>query len=712
MAQLVENPANLRNITPIATHCQPSYSVMPDTDLPPVLPPSSELKSSELNAASVLDIDQNSGTASASEVQRNIDMTNAQPDAAHTPSEPIIGDGITINTSIPPASATAAERKAYLNHLIKHLPNLPGVYKMIGKSGDILYVGKAKSLKNRVSSYFAKTIDHPKTRALVQRIHHIDTIITRSETEALLLEQNLIKLHRPPYNVLLRDDKSYLYVFISADKPYPRLAYGRGKGQHQKGKFFGPFPSAHAAKETLLLMQKMFQVRQCTNTFFKARQRPCLEYQIKRCRAPCVGLVSPEDYTDDVNNTIRFLKGEGNDLQVRLVGKMEQAAEAMQFEQAAFYRDQLSMLREVQAKQAVYTVKGEADIIAIASQAGITCVHVMNVRGGRVLGGNNYFPDVDSQQDLAENLSEFVSSFYFQVSDDLPDDLIISHELPDQAAVGDALAEQFGKKVAIKTRVREQRAEWLSLAQMNANNALQTKLGDYLEVKARYQALQDVLRDALGGKTLDRIECFDISHTMGEATIASCVVCDQGGLRKRDYRQYAIHGITGGDDYAAMQQALTRRYSKQPLPDLLLIDGGKGQLNMAKNVLSELGILGQTLLVGVAKGEGRKAGLEVLHFIDREPLDLPPDSKALHLIMHIRDEAHRFAITAHRKKRDKRRASSVLEAIPGLGEKRRRDLLNHFGGLQQLLGASQQEIEQVHGIGKVMANTIYKVLHH
>lgn len=685
---------------------------MPDTDLPPVLPPSSELKSGELNAASALDIDQNSGTASASEVQRNIDMTNAQPDAAHTPSEPIIGDGITINTSIPPASATTAERKAYLNHLIKRLPNLPGVYKMIGKSGDILYVGKAKSLKNRVSSYFAKTIDHPKTRALVQRIHHIDTIITRSETEALLLEQNLIKLHRPPYNVLLRDDKSYLYVFISADKPYPRLAYGRGKGQHQKGKFFGPFPSAHAAKETLLLMQKMFQVRQCTNTFFKARQRSCLEYQIKRCRAPCVGLVSPEDYADDVNNTIRFLKGEGNDLQVRLVGKMEQAAEDMQFEQAAFYRDQLSMLREVQAKQAVYTVKGEADIIAIASQAGITCVHVMNVRGGRVLGGNNYFPDVDSQQDLAENLSEFVSSFYFQVSDDLPDDLIVSHELPDQAAVGDALAEQFGKKVAIKTRVREQRAEWLSLAQMNANNALQTKLGDYLEVKARYQALQDVLGDALDDKTLERIECFDISHTMGEATIASCVVCDQGGLRKRDYRQYAIHGITGGDDYAAMQQALTRRYSKQPLPDLLLIDGGKGQLNMAKNVLTELGILGQTLLVGVAKGEGRKAGLEVLHFIDREPLDLPPDSKALHLIMHIRDEAHRFAITAHRKKRDKRRASSVLEAIPGLGEKRRRDLLNHFGGLQQLLGASQAEIEQVHGIGKVMANTIYKVLHH
>ena len=620
-----------------------------------------------------------------------------------------------VNPAIDPATieiaAATADRKARLDHLIKRLPNLPGVYKMLGKNGDIIYVGKAKSLKSRVNSYFAKTIDHPKTRALVQRIDNIETIITRSETEALLLEQNLIKLHRPPYNVLLRDDKSYLYVFISADKPYPRLAYGRGKGQHQKGRFFGPFPSAHAAKQTLLMMQKMFMVRQCTNAFFAQRQRPCLEYQIKRCKAPCVGLVSPEDYADDVNNTIRFLKGEGTDLQVKLVGKMEQAAEDMNFEQAALYRDQLSMLREVQAKQAVYTVKGEADIIAIASQAGITCVHVMNVRNGQVLGGNNYFPDVDSENDIADNLSEFVSSFYFQVSDDLPEELIISHELPDQTAMTEALTETFGKKVTIKTKVREQRNEWLTLAQMNANNALQTKLGDYLEVKSRFNALNEVLKEALQGKSLDRIECFDISHTMGEATIASCVVADQGGLRKRDYRQYAIHGITGGDDYAAMKQVLNRRYSKQPLPDLLLIDGGKGQLNMAKDVLSELGILTQTLLVGVAKGEGRKAGLEVLHFIDREPLDLPADSKALHLIMHIRDEAHRFAITAHRKKRDKRRSSSVLEAIPGLGEKRRRELLNHFGGLQQLLGASQDEIGQVNGIGKVMANTIYKVLH-
>ncbi len=602
------------------------------------------------------------------------------------------------------------DKKARLKHLIQRLPNLPGIYKMLGKHGDILYVGKAKSLKSRVNSYFAKTIDHPKTRALVARIHNIETIITRSETEALLLEQNLIKEHRPPYNVLLRDDKSYLYVFISADQPYPRLSYGRGKGRHQKGKFFGPFPSAHAAKETLVMMQKMFQMRQCTNTFFKQRKRPCLEYQIKRCRAPCVGLVSPEEYNEDVQNTIRFLKGDSSDIHTALINKMEGAADKLDFEQAVFYRDQLSMLREVQARQAVYTVQGEADVIAITSQAGITCAHVLTVRGGRVLGGKNYFPDVDSTLPIADNLSAFMTSFYFQVTDDLPSEIIISEDLPDQQALQEALMTHFELKTHIKTNVREHRAEWLDLAQLNAKNALQTKLGDYLELNARFLALNAVLQPIIQAP-IDRIECFDISHTMGEATIASCVVFDQGGARRRDYRQYAIHDIQGGDDYAAMAQALTRRYKKHPLPDVLLVDGGIGQLNMAKGVLTDLGILDDTLLIGVAKGEGRKAGLEVLHFIAHEPLDLPMDSKALHLIMNIRDEAHRFAIIAHRKKRDNRRSSSVLEVIPGLGEKRRRDLLNHFGGLQQLLGASQQELAGVKGIGAVMAKTVYKVLH-
>lgn len=454
----------------------------------------------------------------------------------------------------------------------------------------------------------------------------------------------------------------------------------------------------------------MFQMRQCTNTFFRQRKRPCLEYQIKRCRAPCVGLVSPEEYAEDVQNTIRFLKGDSSDIHSALIDKMEAAAEDLAFEKAAFYRDQLSMLREVQSRQAVYTVQGEADVISIASQAGMTCVNVLTVRGGRVLGGKNYFPDVDSSEPISNNLSAFITSFYFQVTDDLPPEIIISHELPDQQALQEALSTHFESKTVIKTNVREHRAEWLDLAKLNANNALKTKLGDYLELHARFGALKEVL-EPVTQTNIDKIECFDISHTMGEATIASCVVFDQGGARKRDYRQYAIHGVQDGDDYAAMAQALTRRYKKHPLPDILLIDGGKGQLNMAKNVLTELGILNETLLIGVAKGEGRKAGLEVLHFIDNEPLDLPMDSKALHLIMNIRDEAHRFAITAHRKKRDKRRSSSVLEAIPGLGEKRRRDLLNHFGGLQQLLGASQQELEGVKGIGKVMANTIYKVLH-
>lgn len=597
-----------------------------------------------------------------------------------------------------------------LDHLVKRLPNLPGVYKMLGKNGEILYIGKAKSLINRVKSYFAKTIEHPKTRALVSRIHNIETILTRSDTEALLLEQNLIKKHRPPYNVVLRDDKSYLYVFISADKKYPRLAYGRGKGKHQAGRFFGPYPSANSAKETLLLLQKVFKVRQCTDTFFRQRQRPCLEYQIKRCKAPCVGLVDSDEYAEDVNNTIRFLKGEGNEIQNQLIEKMEAAAEALNFEQAVLYRDQLAMLREVQSRQAVYKVKGEADIIAITAQAGIICVNVLTVRNGRVLGGNNYFPDLNFADDLTENLSQFILSFYFQVSDDLPSEIILSHALPDQPAVEAALIQHFDNKTQLKTTVREHRAEWLELANLNASNALKTKLGDYLELHARYTALKNILAK-VSDTPLDRIECFDISHTMGEATIASCVVCDAGGLRKRDYRQYAIHGITGGDDYAAMTQALTRRYKKHPLPDVLLIDGGKGQLNMAKEVLMELGKLDDTLMIGVAKGEGRKAGLEVLHFINHEPLDLPTDSKALHLIMHIRDEAHRFAITAHRKKRDKKRSSSVLEVIPGLGEKRRRDLLNHFGGIQKVLGASQQELAEVKGIGEVLAATIYKVLH-
>ncbi|KAA8733686.1 excinuclease ABC subunit UvrC [Acinetobacter qingfengensis] len=592
---------------------------------------------------------------------------------------------------------------AHINALLHHMTQLPGVYKMLGKEGELLYVGKAKNLKNRVSSYFVKTIEHPKTQALVARIYDIETIVVRSETEALLLEQNLIKLHRPPYNIMLRDDKSYVYIFVSADKPYPRIAIGRGQGKHQTGKFFGPYPSAYNARDMLLTLQKLFNVRQCENSFFAQRKRPCLQYQIKRCTAPCVGLISPEDYAQDVQNSIRFLNGDTKALNTELIDKMEQAAQSYEFEKAAFFRDRLSLLREVQSQQAVYRVKGEADILAIAHQSGVTCVQILYVRNGRMLGGKSYFPDL-MHDDLGQLLSDFIANFYFQVADEIPQELIINTELPDQRQLQQALSQHFNKKIVIKHHVRETRAEWLELAQMNVQHAIKGQLSSQLELHERFYQLELAL-----GRSIDRIECFDISHTMGESPIASCVVFDQGGARKRDYRQFAIQDITGGDDYAAMRQALTRRYKKQILPDLLLIDGGKGQLKMAIDVMHDLGL--DAFMVGVSKGEGRKPGLETLHFTDGRKIQLPEDNKALHLIQQVRDEAHRFAITRHRAKRDKKRAGSVLEVIPGLGAKRRRDLLTHFGGIQGVLKAAEKELLLVNGIGPAMARTIYKVLH-
>ena len=583
------------------------------------------------------------------------------------------------------------------------MTTLPGIYRMLGKDGELLYVGKAKNLKNRISSYFVKTIEHPKTQALVSRIYDIETLVVRSETEALLLEQNLIKQHRPPYNVMLRDDKSYIYIFVSADKPYPRIASGRGKGKHQVGKFFGPYPSAYNARDMLLSLQKLFNVRQCENSFFAQRKRPCLQYQIKRCSAPCVGLISPEEYAQDVQNSIRFLKGDTKELNTELIANMEQAAEKLEFEKAVFYRDRLGLLREVQSQQAIYKIKGEADILAIAFQAGVVCVQIMHVRNGRMLGGKSYFPDMQGN-DVAQIMSDFIANFYFQVADEIPSELIVNVQLADQKLLEDALKQHFDKKIQIKHQVREIRAEWQQLAEMNVQHAIKGKLANHLELNERFHQLEQVL-----DRPIDRIECFDISHTMGESPIASCVVFDQGGARKRDYRQFAIQDITGGDDYAAMRQALTRRYKKNMLPDLLLIDGGKGQLHMAMEVMQELGL--DAFMVGVSKGEGRKPGLETLHFTDGTKIQLAEDHKALHLIQQVRDEAHRFAITRHRAKRDKKRAGSVLEVIPGLGEKRRRDVLTHFGGIQGVLRATEKELMAVNGIGRAMARTIYKVLH-
>ncbi|MEC8886815.1 MAG: excinuclease ABC subunit UvrC [Pseudomonadota bacterium] len=593
--------------------------------------------------------------------------------------------------------------KAHINNLLSHMTTLPGIYKMLGKDGELLYVGKAKNLKNRISSYFVKTIEHPKTQALVSRIYDIETLVVRSETEALLLEQNLIKQHRPPYNVMLRDDKSYIYIFVSADKSYPRIASGRGKGKHQVGKFFGPYPSAYNARDMLLSLQKLFNVRQCENSFFAQRKRPCLQYQIKRCSAPCVGLISPEEYAQDVQNSIRFLKGDTKELNTELIEKMEQAAEKLEFEKAVFYRDRLGLLREVQSQQAIYKIKGEADILAIAFQAGVVCVQIMHVRNGRMLGGKSYFPDMQGNY-AAQIMSDFIANFYFQVADEIPSELIVNVALPDQKLLEDALKQHFDKKIQIKHQVREIRADWQQLAEMNVQHAIKGKLANHLELNERFHQLEQVL-----DRPIDRIECFDISHTMGESPIASCVVFDQGGARKRDYRQFAIQDVTGGDDYAAMRQALTRRYKKNMLPDLLLIDGGKGQLHMAMEVMQDLGL--DAFMVGVSKGEGRKPGLETLHFTDGTKIQLAEDHKALHLIQQVRDEAHRFAITKHRAKRDKKRAGSVLEVIPGLGEKRRRDVLTHFGGIQGVLRATEKELMAVNGIGSAMARTIYKVLH-
>ena len=593
--------------------------------------------------------------------------------------------------------------REHIEKILANMTQLPGVYRMLGKDGELLYVGKAKNLKNRVSSYFIKTIEHPKTQALVARIYDIETLVVRSETEALLLEQNLIKLHRPPYNIMLRDDKSYVYIFVSADQPYPRIASGRGKGKHQVGKFFGPYPSAYNARDTLVVLQKLFNVRQCENSYFAQRQRPCLQYQIKRCSAPCVGLISPEEYKEDVNNSIRFLQGDSKELNQQLISKMEAAAEALEFEKAVFYRDRMALLRDVQAQQAIYKLKGEADIIAIAYQAGVTCVQIMHVRNGKMLGGKSYFPDMLGD-DLGQMLADFIANFYFQVADEIPAELIVNVDVADCKELEQALQQHFDKKVQIKHKVRETRAEWQELAEMNVQHAIKGKLANHFELNERFYQLEQVV-----GRPIDRIECFDISHTMGEDTVASCVVFDSGGIRKRDYRQFSIQDIQAGDDYAAMRQALTRRYKKAMLPDLLLIDGGKGQLNMAMEVMQELGL--DAFMIGVSKGEGRKPGLETLHFTDGNKIQLPEDHKALHLIQQVRDEAHRFAITKHRAKRDKKRGSSVLEVIPGLGPKRRRDLLTHFGGIQGVLKASEKELTLVPGLGEVMARTIYKVLH-
>lgn len=598
----------------------------------------------------------------------------------------------------------------FLQHCTRH----PGVYRMFDAEGRLLYVGKAKNLKNRLTSYFKSKQLAPKTAALVAKIAQVETTITPSETEALLLEQTLIKEWRPPYNILLRDDKSYPYVLLSNDE-FPALSIERGQ-KKGKGRYFGPYPSAGAIRESLALLQKAFQVRQCSNSFYSNRSRPCLQYQIKRCKAPCVGLVSPAEYAEDVRLSSLFLEGRSDHLTRELGQRMEQASAVLEFEQAAQYRDQISLIRRVQDQQSMEGGHGNVDVIAAFSLPGGACVHLLNVRDGRVLGGKNHFPKTAIEQDSADILNAFLGQYYLSGrTQDLPDELIVNQNHPDLTLLADAFGQLHGKNLSISHQVRGTRARWQRLAVTNAEQGLQARLSSHSQIEQRFAALAEAL-DVDSETSLERIECFDISHTLGEATVASCVVFGREGARKNDYRRFNISGITPGDDYAAMHQALSRRFGNHKdgegqLPDVLLIDGGKGQLQMAREVLDELAIVG-IILIGVAKGVTRKAGMETLFLNDSDTiLELDEHAPALHLIQQVRDEAHRFAITGHRARRGKTRRTSTLEGIAGVGPKRRRELLNYFGGLQELSRASIDEIAKTPGISTTLAETIYQALH-
>ncbi len=595
----------------------------------------------------------------------------------------------------------------------------PGVYQMYGvktqgEAESLLYVGKAGNLKKRLSSYFRVSGLGPKTQALVARIARIELTVTANETEALILEQNLIKAHHPPYNILLRDDKSYPYIFLSEGEAYPRLSFHRGAKQ-KKGRYFGPFPNSGAVRESLNFLQKFSRVRQCEDSFFRNRSRPCLQYQIHRCSGSCVGLISLEQYAKDVETTALFLTGQEQRVMEILAMDMESAAEALQFERAAELRDRIASLRSVQEQQAVEQGAAiNADVFACAQQAGAVCVQVLFVRQGRILGSRSYFPSVSVEKDNAQVLASFVAQFYLGAEREIPAEVILSMAVAEELAVLQAaLTERAHRKVLMSSNVRTHRQQWLTMASKAAQENLSQKLASKQNIEARFEALREVLGlDAVP----ERIECFDISHSSGEATVASCVVFDRQGARKSDYRRFNIEGITAGDDYAAMKQALTRRYRRLKendgvLPDILLIDGGKGQLTQAIEVIEELQIAG-VLLVGVAKGTTRKAGFEQL-FVHGESVARIPaaDSPALHLIQQVRDEAHRFAVAGHTARRDKKRTASPLEGIAGVGPTRRRALLRHFGGLQEVIRASADDIARVQGISAELAASIYAHLH-
>ena len=601
-------------------------------------------------------------------------------------------------------------RKFDPKEYVASLPRRPGVYRMYDAEGELLYVGKARNLKDRVGTYFVPNNVSPKVQALVQQIGAIEVTVTNSETEALLLEYNLIKEHKPRFNVVLRDDKSFPYIHLATDHDYPRLAFYRGP-RNLPGRYFGPFPNAGAVRETLQGLQKLFLIRNCRDTFFANRSRPCLQHQIGRCSAPCVGLISRENYAEDVASAVQVLEGRSVDLNSQLAARMEDAASRLEFERAARLRDQLAALKHIQAQQFVTAeAERDADVLALVGEPGEYAVSVMLVRGGRNLGTTSYFPRA-TLAEPEEALRSFMLQYYG--TQDPAVEVLVGRELPDADSLAQILRDRAGHDVRIRRPRRGMASRWIELAEENATQALRMRLAQRQGAEEMLAALTEALdlpdRPA-------RIECFDISHTGGEGTVASCVVFDAEGPLKKEYRRFNIAGITPGDDYAALHQALERRYTRirdgeVPAPDLLLIDGGPGQLAEVHAALAGLGF-GDLMIVGVAKGPDRRPGQERL-FIHgaAAPRVLEPHSPALRLIQRVRDEAHRFAITGHRRRRARRHSESVLETIPGLGPAKRRALLKHFGGLQGVMKAGMAEFEQVEGIGASLARVIYDHLH-
>ncbi|HEY5667469.1 MAG TPA: excinuclease ABC subunit UvrC [Gammaproteobacteria bacterium] len=589
------------------------------------------------------------------------------------------------------------------------LTHRPGVYRMLDSRGRIIYVGKAKDLKRRVGSYFSGRATDSKTMALVRAVAGIEVTVTRTEAEALLLEYNLIKEHRPRYNILLKDDKSYPFIRISTEQEFPRISFYRG-ARPKAGKTFGPYPSAGAVRSTVNLLQKLFQLRGCEDSYFRNRSRPCMQHQIQRCSAPCVGLISPEDYARDVEDAMQFLRGRGEAVIESIASRMEKAAEAQRYEHAAQYRDQLARLQATQSEQLVARTAVDFDVVALSRQGSVCCVTVLFFRGGRMLGSRNHFPQQTGASSDAEVMRAFLLQYYG--GREAPAEILMDREAAESDILGEMFTRRSGRKVSLRWRLRGDRVGWVEMARTNAEQGAAQKSRSQASIAMQLDALRDELE--LEGRP-ERIECFDISHTGGEATVASCVVFGREGPLKSAYRRFNISGVEPGDDYGAMRQVLARRFKpgadSDSLPDLVLIDGGKGQLAAAREVLAETAYA-EIALVGVAKGEGRKPGRERLYVAGiEEPIRLESSSAALHLIQQVRDEAHRFALAGHRGRREKKVRRSTLEDIAGLGPKRRQALLRHFGGLQAITRAGVDDLARVKGISRQLAQNIYATFH-